>query len=524
MSLNKYNQKFVCSTKPNIKETNDNNLIINQTNSFNIPNKILNNNNFLIIKKNINKKYISYKNKSIRKDKIRYSTPSLMQTSNNIFNLDINNQTLPKKDISNFNIYELKYTNSNKFKYNQLFRNKSYNINKRKYENIFSPKIKTKVQKLFKILESSNFPKSTNSYNLKDNIHYNRKTNYNKEKYHNTKKNTLIKYNSFINNKNSDKFDDKNAKKFQVFENKFSDNNNYENYISLNENNNFQKINKIEENIDDKINKENNNIKLNKNLINYLNRYKGNQKKIMEECLINLNFNYADDNYNYNYQINYNNLDNYNNNRNNNINIDQIDEKKIINDNNLNNNSNYIKTINQDNKENIYNINDNDNDNNNKIKKDFSNYKKINFQKNNKNKNIEINLFNPDEDIKYINKKAYFPLSNKKNRYYKNKSLLFEGNENTSTLIQKPKTKLELLLTKIPRHHRYENLNEKTINKYSINIPKFFNYKKKINTNNFNKELSISRFPSKNKNSAIMPPNNYNSQFIKKVFKSFYNK
>jgi hypothetical protein len=268
MSLNKYNQKFVCSTKPNIKETNDNNLIINQTNSFNIPNKILNNNNFLIINKNINKKYISYKNKSIRKDKIRYSTPSLMQTSNNIFNLDINNQTLPKKYISNFNIYELKYTNSNKFKYNQLFRNKSYNINKRKYENIFSPKIKTKVQKLFKILESSNFPKSTNSYNLKDNIHYNRKTNYNKEKYHNTKKNTLIKYNSFINNKNSDKFDDKNAKKFQVFEHKFSDNINYENYNSLNENNNFQKINRIEENIDDKINKENNNIKLNKNLIN----------------------------------------------------------------------------------------------------------------------------------------------------------------------------------------------------------------------------------------------------------------
>ena len=56
-------------------------------------------------------------------------------------------------------------------------------------------------------------------------------------------------------------------------------------------------------------------IKINSNINNFLSKYRGNQKKIMEECIKKLNYNYSDDHYNYNYKINYNEIDVYNNNQ-----------------------------------------------------------------------------------------------------------------------------------------------------------------------------------------------------------------
>ena len=559
MSLNKYSS----SNKQNIKINDNkssfnNNFMINQTNSFNIKSKKTNNNNCFILKKNNNKKYISYKCNPIRKDKnknllIRYNTPSVKQkTIINSF-LDNNNTLFNKeKNIDNNQIYELKFKNI--IKNNHLIRSKSYNNNKGIFIDIFgneiinriSPRIKKKVQNIYKILESSNFPRAINSYkpNKITNItNYNSEINTNKEKYHNNQKNYLIKYNSFNNNENLMKFNDKNGKILETH--KISDiNENYVNKDKIEEsysgNYNFQKINKktiypssLLKEKDDKNNMignntKNNNTKLNKNLINYLNKYKGEQKKKMEECLSTLNFNYADDNYNYNFQINYNDLDNSNDNEKKNVNpTNNYINEKIINENNKNNSNKNIENGHEtkidDFKENFNSININY-INENGIKNDC-NYKKINYKKYNinKDKNIKIDIFNYDEDIKFTNKKLYFPMSNKKNKYFPMSNKKNNYYHNNSQCfgdidIKKPKTKLELLLTKIPRHVK---IKENQKNKYEMNIPRIFNYQIKKNTNNFKKDLN-SNIGLQSKKSAIMPPNNYSNEFVKKVFTSFY--
>ena len=109
-------------------------------------------------------------------------------------------------------------------------------------------------------------------------------------------------------------------------------------------------------------------------------------------------------------------------------------------------------------------------------------------------------------------------MSNKKNNYYHNNSQCFRDIDNTYNLIKKPRPKLELLLTKIPRHAK---INENQKNKYTMNIPRIFNYQLKKNTTNFKKDL-ISNNRLQSKKSSIMPPNNYSNEFIKKVFTSFY--
>ena len=575
MSLNKYSS----SNNQNLKINNDNQsssnnkFMINQTSSFNIQSKTTKNNNYFCLKKNNNKKYISYKCNPIKKDinkniLIRYNTPSAKQKINSFLD---NNITFfnKEKNIDNNQIYELKFKNI--LNNNHLIRSKSYNNNKvefidkfgKEIVNKFSPRIKKKIQRIYKILESSNFPKPINSYKLNkiSNItNYNSQINKNKEKYHNNQKNCLRKYYSYFNNENPMKYNDKNVKILET--NKLSDINGCENYSykdkkeeSYSGNYNCQKIDKknlyqnyiskekikIEEK-DDKINMisdsnntNNNNLKLNKNLINYLNKYKGEQKKIMERCLSTLNFNYADDNYNYNFQINYNDLDNSNNNQNNNLkSTNNYIKDKIINE-NKNNNSNHRNkneknygTIFEDNKENFNNINLNyingnktyeKKTNKDGIKKDF-NYKKINYKKYNinKDKNIQLNIFNFDEDIQFTNKRLYFPISKGNNKYYHNKFLYFGDIDNDYSLIKKPKIKSELLLTKIPRHTK---INENKKNKYTINIPRLFNYQKKNITNVFKKDLN-NNIGLQSKKSAIMPPNNYSNEFIKKVFTSFY--
>ena len=549
MSLNKYSD----SNKPNIKINKDiltslnNNVIINQTNSFNIQTKITNQNNCFLLKRNNNKKYMSYKYNRIKKNKDiinRYKTPFVKKKI--IINsfLD-NNSTLFNKEKNNDKnqIYELKFKNI--FKNNYLIRSKSYNKKNIHGKEIdrFSPRIKKKVQNIYKILESSNFnPINTYKLNKISNItNYNREMNKNKVKNNKSQKNFLIKCNSFLNNENLMKCNNKNRNILETF--KIHDNNNYEN-----NSNNFQKINKnniyqknfYKETIKDNENEDNNNniigdnsnytnnLKLNKNLINYLNKYKGEQKKNMEECLSTLNFNYADDNFNYNFQINYNDLNNSNDNQKNEKLTNNYKTEIKINENSSNNsqeNENEIKNVVYKENFNIMNMdyfNENKIDekkiNDNGIKKEC-NYKKVNYKKYNfnKDKNIKLNIFNNDEDILFINKKINFPMSNEKKKYYHSNSLFFGDIDNTSNLIKKPKTKLELLLTKIPRHVK---LNENQKNKYSINIHRFLNQKKN-NANNFKKDFnSIIGLQSKKR--AVMPPNNYSNEFIKKVFTSFY--
>ena len=80
---------------------------------------------------------------------------------------------------------------------------------------------------------------------------------------------------------------------------------------------------------------------------------------------------------------------------------------------------------------------------------------------------------------------------------------------------------MELLLSKIPRHYRRDETKKKN---YITNIHKYFNQKKNNNNNYWKKYLSKSRlFQHKDKNSPIMPPNYYNSEFVKKIVEKFYN-
>ena len=247
---------------------------------------------------------------------------------------------------------------------------------KKKLNNILSPSIKSKIFNIYKTLDNFDNSKTSLSFdqfkshkynNIKISNYYDNIKNLSKKKYFNKKFNKLIKCNindfslnssNKKNNKNkiknslSDKFSlkkqIKKQKNIYSYINKIKNNKNeitnfneqinkeekeYNKIINNNskmnnnkiiiDNNNIndneiiqssvydKKVNnkKVEINVD--INKEN---KLNLRVNNYLNKYKGNQKKIMKEIISKLNFNYSDDNYNYNYMINYNNEDIYNKN------------------------------------------------------------------------------------------------------------------------------------------------------------------------------------------------------------------
>ena len=304
---------------------------------------------------------------------------------------------------------------------------------------------------------------------------------------------------------------------------------------------------------------ENNNKTIKPSINNYLNKYRGDQKRIMEECINNLNFNYSDDNYNYNYQINYNDCNTFgsinksnkyneekepiNQNINNEIEkntyINNSINQQMINNNNNNNNSNNFKLDGEENKENINiintiennneeniipnneKLNKNNNLNNKKYKDIFSNAQLINFQKHNKKK-IKINLDYSDENIDFnqlYNKDNYLSYDNN-NKLHNTKSYFNNTKNNLTTKLIKngahnPKYSSN-------RINRYEDIKNNK-NKYSQNIQKFLNQKKKINVHNLHKKLSKVKFNFMNKQISVMPPNDYDREIITNVINDLYN-
>ena len=181
-----------------------------------------------------------------------------------------------------------------------------------------------------------------------------------------------------------------------------------------NQNNNKEKIKYINDN----------NNELFESISYYLNKYRGNEKKVMEECINKLNFNYIDNNYNYNYQINYNDLEIDNINLKNDLNNSVINKKKENKKFNLYINSNIDdKTI-------IYKNQKNNNyyrlKNKNKIRFNKE-YQKNNGKKMGENKYLKnlrrlssditsLNLKNNLDNLDFIN--SFSNLSNKENKLY----------------------------------------------------------------------------------------------------------
>ena len=322
----------------------------------------------------LNNKSIKYYNyvKKDNKSNINIHKYKSIIKEKNIINKKLTPSTLHKTKTCSFFSLNKKIANLNKKlekNYINVFKNGSYyksvdrtnNINKEKYkyknnfkniDSIFSPKIKSKIMRIYKSLDnfhnsktyySFNNLSSENTNNKKINNKYDDIRHSNKEKYINNY-NKLIKNrinNDSLNPENNYFYKNQIIKslskrtslkkkiKYEKMKNYFNKNNDNEknnyNMKNIKENKEYNDIvtdiNKIKNNkhIQTSTNneKESNDkdIKINSDLNNYLNKYKGNQKKIMEECIKKLNYNYSDDNYNYNYKINYNEIDTYNNNQ-----------------------------------------------------------------------------------------------------------------------------------------------------------------------------------------------------------------
>ena len=412
-------------------------------------------------------------------------------------------------------------------------------------------------KKTFKFFKSDNFHKEFNSEFNKD--YYNIDKSINNNKLKNNKKNNKIKDNNIIGkskidsykiqNVNSLKFskinkeniinnnitlkekedeiDLKEKNEIEFLSEKKNENinnhiiNGYKNYLKTNTpDKNDVKINNTEYNKDDnkKVNEIINKIKekdKNDNQENLNKYYKAN---IMENCLNKLFFDYSDGNYTYANNYNYTNDENINEN----IIINKeklvkkvenikpkfetdylINDEKNINKNNFNQKlieNNFSEKVNQENKENINTENIN-------IDKDIilslddeeidskNNQKNLNQNLLNKLKKINFNLNYLYENKNFVNiqllhenpKKNPKQLINSKNDYFRN-----------SKLIKKSKTNLKFLSDNIPKHENIKN------EKYFSNSHSIEN--NKIYKQNFRKNKI---FEYINKNSAIMPPNNY---------------
>ena len=412
-------------------------------------------------------------------------------------------------------------------------------------------------KKTFKFFKSDHFHKEFNSEFNKD--YYNIDKSINNNKLKNNKKNNKIKDNNIIGKSKIDsyKIQNVNSLKFSKINKENIINNNitlkekedeinlkekneieflsekkneninnhiingYQNYIKTNTSEkNDVKINNTEYNKDDnkKVNEIINKIKekdKNDNQENLNKYYKAN---IMENCLNKLFFDYSDGNYTYANNYNYTNDENINEN----IIINKeklvkkvenikpkfetdylINDEKNINKNNFNQKlieNNLSEKVNLENKENINTENIN-------IDKDIilslddeeidskNNQKNLNQNLLNKLKKINFNLNYLYENKNFVNiqllhenpKKNPKQLINSKNDYFRN-----------SKLIKKSKTNLKFLSDNIPKH---ENIKGE---KYFSNSHSIEN--NKIYKQNFRKNKI---FEYINKNSAIMPPNNY---------------
>ena len=412
-------------------------------------------------------------------------------------------------------------------------------------------------KKTFKFFKSDHFHKIINS-DL-NNDYYNIDKSINNNKLKNNKKNNKIKENNIIGKSKIDsyKIQNVNSLKFSKINKENIINNNitlkekedeinlkekneieflsekkneninnhiingYQNYIKTNTSEkNDVKINNTEYNKDDnkKVNEIINKIKekdKNDNQENLNKYYKAN---IMENCLNKLFFDYSDGNYTYANNYNYTNDENINEN----IIINKeklvkkvenikpkfetdylINDEKNINKNNFNQKlieNNFSEKVNLENKENINTENIN-------IDKDIilslddeeidskNNQKKLNQNLLNKLKKINFNLNYLYENKNFVNiqllhenpKRNPKQLINSKNDFFRN-----------SKLIKKSKTNLKFLSDNIPKH---ENIKGE---KYFSNSHSIEN--NKIYKQNFRKNKI---FEYINKNSAIMPPNNY---------------
>ena len=412
-------------------------------------------------------------------------------------------------------------------------------------------------KKTFKFFKSDHFHKIINS-DL-NNDYYNIDKSINNNKLKNNKKNNKIKDNNIIGKSKIDnyKIQNVNSLKFSKINKENIINNNitlkekedeinlkekneieflsekkneninnhiingYQNYIKTNTSEkNDVKINNTEYNKDDnkKVNEIINKIKekdKNDNQENLNKYYKAN---IMENCLNKLFFDYSDGNYTYANNYNYTNDENINEN----IIINKeklvkkvenikpkfetdylINDEKNINKNNFNQKlieNNFSEKVNLENKENINTENIN-------IDKDIilslddeeidskNNQKKLNQSLLNKLNKINFNLNYLYENKNFVNiqllhenpKRNPKQLINSKNDFFRN-----------SKLIKKSKTNLKFLSDNIPKH---ENIKGE---KYFSNSHSIEN--NKIYKQNFRKNKI---FEYINKNSAIMPPNNY---------------
>ena len=412
-------------------------------------------------------------------------------------------------------------------------------------------------KKTFKFFKSDNFHKIINS-DL-NNDYYNIDKSINNNKLKNNKKNNKIKDNNIIGkskiysykiqNVNSLKFskineeniinnnitlkqkedeiDLKEKNEIEFLSEKKNENinnhiiNGYQNYIKTNTSEkNDVKINNTEYNKDDnkKVNEIINKIKekgKNDNQENLNKYYKAN---IMENCLNKLFFDYSDGNYTYANNYNYTNDENINEN----IIINKeklvkkvenikpkfetdylINDEKNINKNNFNQKlieNNFNEKVNLENKENINTENIN-------IDKDIilslddeeidskNNQKKLNQNLLNKLKKINFNLNYLYENKNFVNIQLLH-----ENPKRNPKQLIYSKNDffRNSKLIKKSKTNLKFLSDNIPKH---ENIKDE---KYFSNSHSIEN--NKIYKQNFRKNKI---FEYINKNSAIMPPNNY---------------
>ena len=412
-------------------------------------------------------------------------------------------------------------------------------------------------KKTFKFFKSEHFHKIINS-DL-NNDYYNIDKSINNNKLKNNKKNNKIKDNNIIGKSKIDsyKIQNVNSLKFSKINKENIINNNitlkekedeinlkekneieflsekkneninnhiingYQNYIKTNTSEkNDVKINNTEYNKDDnkKVNEIINKIKekdKNDNQENLNKYYKAN---IMENCLNKLFFDYSDGNYTYANNYNYTNDENINEN----IIINKeklvkkvenikpkfetdylINDEKNINKNNFNQKlieNNFNEKVNLENKENINTENIN-------IDKDIilslddeeidskNNQKNLNQNLLNKLKKINFNLNYLYENKNFVNiqllhenpKRNPKQLINSKNDFFRN-----------SKLIKKSKTNLKFLSDNIPKHENIKN------EKYFSNSHSIEN--NKIYKQNFRKNKI---FEYINKNSAIMPPNNY---------------
>ena len=412
-------------------------------------------------------------------------------------------------------------------------------------------------KKTFKFFKSDHFHKIINS-DL-NNDYYNIDKSINNNKLKNNKKNNKIKENNIIGKSKIDsyKIQNVNSLKFSKINKENIINNNItlkekEDEIDLKEKNEIEFLSeKKNENINNHIingyqnylktkTPDKNNVKINnteykkddnKKVNEIINKIKEKDKNdnqenlnkyykanIMENCLNKLFFDYSDGNYTYANNYNYTNDENINEN----IIINKeklvkkvenikpkfetdylINDEKNINKNNFNQKlieNNFNEKVNLENKENINTENIN-------IDKDIilslddeeidskNNQKNLNQNLLNKLKKINFNLNYLYENKNFVNiqllhenpKRNPKQLINSKNDYFRN-----------SKLIKKSKTNLKFLSDNIPKH---ENIKGE---KYFSNSHSIEN--NKIYKQNFRKNKI---FEYINKNSAIMPPNNY---------------